>query len=169
MLCWKPLGHSGLFRAWDICLLAQPCDKPFSSPNFWRFSLFGFTVHWTQELALTILPIIGPCISPLGHGCAWQVNAIRKKQVDYPKSKRLSSLSSTWNSAMSLWPLGIEDQPFNTFPQKTFHWTSHILRTHSMEEIIIKAEARQTKRMRHLPSEASQSSGRYRHIKRYLS
>ena len=102
VLCWKPLGHSGLFRAWATCLLAWPCDKPFSSPDFWRSSLFGFTVHWAQELALTILPIIGPCISPLGHGCAWQVNAARRKQVDYPKSKGLGCLSSTWNSAVSL-------------------------------------------------------------------
>ena len=68
-----------------------------------------------------LLSIIGPCISPLCHGCAWQVHVVRKKQVDYLKSKGPGNLSSTWNSVVSLWPLRMEDLPYNTFPQETFY------------------------------------------------
>lgn len=41
-----------------------------------------------------LLPILSQCISPLSPRCAWQVPVMRKKQLDYFKSKRLESLSS---------------------------------------------------------------------------
>ena len=45
--CWKLLG-TGVFKAWVICLLAWPCNKPFSAPNSDVLVLFGLIVCWAH-------------------------------------------------------------------------------------------------------------------------
>ena len=86
MLCRNRLGSSRLFRAWATCLLAGPCNKPFSAPNLnVLVCLASLCVGHTNLRANTDTPLLHftpPILPPT----AWPPLALEIK-VSYFTSK----------------------------------------------------------------------------------
>lgn len=150
VFCQNSLGSSELFRAWRNSLLAWPCIKPFSAPD-WRLDLFGLIVHqgvcvcpqepnnarWSPALSHPSSPCIlcsPPCLPStlwcLGWSCSklpFQVEA--KRRIGMCESQ-ISAVIETVHKSINSDEVKKKTKPENlnlkehTNLQEQFWWTS---------------------------------------------